>query len=407
MKLNTGPAAIVTMAMAVGAICVGIVGPDTASAQTANLTGRWILNREASQFPPEMGFTPDWFTNSNGGARGSGGTSAPSGGGRGGRRGGSTAGSGRGYIGTFESDDDTKRVKQLTADARNPTVHLTIAETADATTITDDSGEALTFSVDGRHQSLQLGGISVGATARRLADHFEVVYEVERDRTLHYTYSRATPNRIVVDVQFVEHGKNGDHATRVYELATDTNASPTATGSSNAAKPDAVPAAGAAKPAAASEARAPSGTTSGTFAQEPGAELKGVKKIGLVVDASGPQAVACGLNQATLETALSQRLTGAGLNVRLNSDEDTYVYVNVMTSHASNDLCVSRYDVFLYTNTTTALSYHSTPVLVQVLLLHQGGLAGGPAATHPDAVQKGLEQYVDLFLTRISDANKP
>src|SRR5262245_55738201 len=191
MKLNIGNAAILTMAMV-----MGIVGPHTASAQTTNLAGRWILNREARQFQPVVGFTPDWFTNANWGARAGGGASAPSGGGRG-RRGWSASGSGRGYIGTFESEDDTKRVKQLTADARNPTVHLTIAETAGATTITDDSGEALTYYADGRHQELQLGGLSVGATARRVADHFEVVYEVERDRTLRYTYSRATTNRIV------------------------------------------------------------------------------------------------------------------------------------------------------------------------------------------------------------------
>jgi len=397
MKVNIARAAILTMTMV-----IGVVGTETASAQTTNLAGRWLLNRDASQFPPEMGFTPDWFTNAGGGARGGGGASVPSGGGRGGRRGGSTA-PGGGYRGTFESDDDTKRVRQLTADARNPSVHLTIAETADSTTITDDSGQALTFYADGRHEELQLGGLSVGATARRVADHLEVIYDVERDRTLRYTYSRSTPNRIVVDVQFVEHGKNGDHATRVYDMASDANGSPTTTASSNAGKPDAMPAAGAAKSAAPSEARPPSGTV----ALEPGAELKGVKNIGLVVDASGPQAVACGLNQEALGTALSRRLTGAGLNVRLNADEDTYVYVNVMTSHASNDLCVSRYDVFLYTHTTAPLSYHATPVLVQVSLLHQGGLAGGPAATHPDAVQKGLEQYVDLFLARIGDANKP
>jgi hypothetical protein len=390
MKLNIAVAAILTTALA-----VGVVGPGTASAQTADLAGRWMLNREASEFPPEIGFTPDWFT------RASGGGSVP-GGGRG-RRAGSAGGSGD-YIPSFESDDDTKRVRQLTADARNPSVHLTIAETADTTTITDDSGEALTFYADGRHEALQLGGLSVGATARRAGGHLEVVYDVERDRTLRYTYSRATPNRIVVEVQFVEHGKPGDHATRVYEAAAGADAPSTPTTASNGPTPDGLPA-GAPKSAAASE---PSEhTSSGTFAQEPDAELKGVKKIGLVVDASGPQAVACGLNQDALEAALSKRLADAGLSVRLNADEDTYVYVNVMTSHAPNDLCVSRYDVFLYTHTTASLSYHATPVLVQVSLLHQGGLAGGPAATHPGAVQRGLEQYVDLFSTRISNANKP
>jgi hypothetical protein len=296
-------------------------------------------------------------------------------------------------------------VRQLTADARNPSVHLTIVETADATTITDDSGEPQVFYADGRHEELQLGGLSVGATARRAAGHLEVVYEVERDRTLRYTYSRAAPNRIVVEVQFVEHGKAGDHATRVYEMATGADAPSTTTTSSNGPKPDGLPAAGASKSAAASEPSEHPPT--GTFAQEPDAELKGVKNIGLVVDASGPQAVACGLKQGALETALAKRLTDAGLSVRLNADEDTYVYINVMTSHAPNDLCVSRYDVFLYTHTTASLAYHATPVLVQVSLLHQGGLAGGPAATHPGAVQQGLDQFIDLFSTRINDANKP
>jgi len=389
MRLNIGTAAVLTIALAA---CVG--RPGTASAQTQNLAGKWILNREASQFPPGIGFTPDWFTNAGGG------TPAPSGGGRGGRRGGSAGGS-RGYIPSFESEDDTKRVRQLTADARNPSVHLTIAETADATTITDDSGEALTFYADARHEELQLGGLSVGATARRVAGKLEVVYEVERDRTLRYTYSRSTPNRITVDVEFVEHGKAGDHATRVYDMA---GGDATTTTSANGSKPDAV----AAAPSKSGGGSEPAErASSGAFAQEPGAELKGVKRVGLVVDASGPQAVACGLNQGALETALSKRLTDAGLSVRLNADEDTYVYINVMTSHAPSDLCVSRYAVFLYTHTTASLSYHSTPVLVQVSLLHQCGLAGGPSATHPEAVQRGLEQYVDLFLTRISDANKP
>lgn len=395
MKLNIGHAAIFAIALAVVA-----VGPGSASAQTTDLAGRWLLNRDASQFPPGIGFTPDWFTQASGG-----GSSVPTGGGgggRGGRRGGS-AGGGRGYIPSFESDDDTKRMRQLTADARNPTVHLTIAETADTTTITDDSGEALTFYVDGRHEDLQLGGLSVGATARRVGGHLEVVYDVERDRTLRYTYSRTTPDRITVEVQFVEHGKAGDHATRVYDTAGGDG--PTTT-SSNSGKPDGVPAAGGTpKSAAASEPSEHS--AAGTFAQEPGAELKGVKNIGLVVDASGPQAAACGLNQDALETALSKRLTDSGLSVRLNADEDTYVYINVMTSHAPNDLCVSRYDVFLYTHTTASLSYHKTPVLVQVSLLHEGGLAGGPSASHPSAVQKGLEQYVDLISSRIGDANKP
>jgi len=67
---------------------------------------------------------------------------------------------------------------------------------------------------------------------------------------------------------------------------------------------------------------------------------------------------------------------------------------------------VSRYDAFLYTHTTATLAYQKTPVLVQVSLLHKGGLAGGASATHADAVLRGVQEYVDQFATRIHDANK-
>ena len=118
------------------------------------------------------------------------------------------------------------------------------------------------------------------------------------------------------------------------------------------------------------------------------------------------QAAACGLNQSTFETALAKQLTDAGFKVRQNSDEDTYLYVNVITSSLSTGLCVSRYDAFLYTHTTAKLSYQETPVLVQVSLLHKGGIAGGASATHGAAVLRGLQEYVEQFATRIHDANK-
>jgi hypothetical protein len=370
------------------------------SAQTTDLAGRWTLNRGLSQFPPEIGFTPDWVKSTGTASPGS----SPPSGGRGRRGGGGgSSGGGRSFAPVLESEDDAKRMQQLTADARNPSMYLTIVETGTTTTITDDSGEALTFYADGRHEVFQVGGISVGATAKRGTGRLEVAYEVERDRTLRYSYSRSAANQLVVDVQFVEHGKLGDHVTRVYDSAAGADAATASTPSSTSSKSDAEPPLGMPKSAASASAPA----APGTFAQEPGAELKGVKKIGLVVEASGPQATACGLNQAALETALSKRLTDAGLNVRLDADEDTYVYINVMTSHAPNDLCVSRYDAFLYTHTTASLSYHATPVLVQVSLLHEGGLSGGASANHPDAVRKGLEQYVDQFSARIHDANKP
>src|SRR5205823_4341400 len=104
--------------------------------------------------------------------------------------------------------------------------------------------------------------------------------------------------------------------------------------------------------------------------------------------------------------AASKRLSDAGFRVLRNSDEDTYVYVNAITTSLSTGLCVSRYDVFLYTHTTAKLSYQETPVLVQVSLLHKGGIAGGAAAAHAEAVLRGVQEYIDQFSARIRSANR-
>jgi hypothetical protein len=141
------------------------------------------------------------------------------------------------------------------------------------------------------------------------------------------------------------------------------------------------------------------------FDRRPGAELKGLTKLGIVVEDLSPQAAACGLNHGTIETAVSKRLSEAGFTVLRNSDEDTYVYVNVMSSSLAGT-CVSRYDAFLYTHATAKLSYHDKPVLVQVSLLHRGGIGTSAAISHPGAVTRGLESYIDLFIQQIRDANK-
>jgi len=99
-------------------------------------------------------------------------------------------------------------------------------------------------------------------------------------------------------------------------------------------------------------------------------------------------------------------LSDAGLKALRNADEDTYVYVQVMTTSVSAGLCVSRYDAFLYTYTTTTLPYQFAPVLVQVSLLHKGGLSGGAPATHAEAVVRNLSQYVDGFAARVRNANR-
>ena len=100
------------------------------------------------------------------------------------------------------------------------------------------------------------------------------------------------------------------------------------------------------------------------------------------------------------------QIADLGLRVVRNSDDDTYLYVSVNTVSASDGLCVSRYDVTLYSWTTSKLEHTASPVLLQVELLRAGGLTGGAAAGHADGVMKGVLEYVDQFSARIRAANQ-
>jgi hypothetical protein len=142
------------------------------------------------------------------------------------------------------------------------------------------------------------------------------------------------------------------------------------------------------------------------LAQNPGVEFKGLTVLGVVVEELGSPAVACGLNQRTIEQAVTKVLVDGGLKTVRNSDEDTYLYVNVNTLSVPTNLCVSRYDAYLYTHATTKLSYQDRPVLVQISLLHAGGLSGGGVNGHADNVVRNLTQYVEQFVSRIRLANK-
>jgi hypothetical protein len=126
----------------------------------------------------------------------------------------------------------------------------------------------------------------------------------------------------------------------------------------------------------------------------------------VVVEGLTAQAAACGVSQDPITAAVTKRLTDAGFKVVRDSDEDSYVYVQVMTSSISNNFCVSRYDVTIYSHTTATLSYQDRPVLAQVQLLRKGGLTGGAPAVHGAGVVKGVEDYLDQFITRIAAANK-
>ena len=103
---------------------------------------------------------------------------------------------------------------------------------------------------------------------------------------------------------------------------------------------------------------------------------------------------------------MAGKLKGAGFTVLTNTDEDSYVYVNVITGSLATGSCVSRFDVNVYTHTTARLSYQPSPVLVQVSLLHRGGISAGASAGHSATVIKSVSEYLDEFIDRIKAANK-
>jgi hypothetical protein len=101
------------------------------------------------------------------------------------------------------------------------------------------------------------------------------------------------------------------------------------------------------------------------------------------------------------------RLTAGGFIVRRNSsNDDAYVYINILTSNLPNGTCVSRYDAFLNANATATLAYHDQPVLVQAALSHRAGMSGGATSTHGSSVIHDLETFIDRFVTEIDNANK-
>jgi hypothetical protein len=187
---------------------------------------------------------------------------------------------------------------------------------------------------------------------------------------------------------------------RVYDAATGAASAPVSTPAA------AAPAGGPQPPAPpATPARAVPGQGSTQKADlSPGAELKGLTTLGVVVEEPGSQATACGLTRDALDKAVSKPLADAGFKIVRNTDEDTYLYVNVMAA-STGGTCVSHYDVTLYTHTTAALPYTTVPVLVQVELLHKAGMAGGAPAANTQSVIRGVSEAVDQFVTRIRQVN--
>ena len=383
---------VILVGSIVGA-AIGVLTPVRSHAQAPSpLGGVWSLNRALSTVPREIGF------NLAPPPAGDGGQTSGSSGGGGGRRGSGGGGSRPGgpIPVVRESYLDGQRLRLTTTEARNPPSRLVIVDNPGAVTMTTELGESRTFHPSGREESIEIQATPINVTASRDGERLIVRYHVEANREVRYTFSHsASPPQLIVDLELVEKGTAGDTARLVYEPGLDTG---TRTATSAVASP-ASP--GASPPAAGTAAAQPHEA----FDERPGAEFRGLKSLGILVEDLSAQAIACGLNHDALETALSKRFTDGGFSVRRNSDDDTYLYVNVMTTSA-NGTCTSRYDAFLYTHATANLSYRDRPALVQVSLIHRGGMASSAAVTHAAMIGRGLEGYVDTFMAQIRQANQ-
>lgn len=383
------------VAVAAMVVLVAALSAPLSAQSPTDLAGSWTLDHQLSQFPTEIGFSAGFIApfvpQADGGRRG-----------RAGRRGGGGGGVLNAPLATPETAEDAQRVRFLTDEARVPYEHLTIAVTPAIVTITPDRVPARTIQAGKRDDEVNLGPVTAITNATwEDAGRLVIVYKAENARTVRYTYSvTSMPRQLVVDTEFIEGREVGDKVRRVYTPAkpgesltapSTASVNGTVSPSKPAAPPGTVPAAPAATPE--------------PLDQRPDAALKGLTRLGVVLEDLSADAAKCGLKQDALESAIEKHLADAGLHVERNSDDDTYLYVNVNTVSASPTLCVSRYDVTLYSHTASKLSYTVSPVLLQVELLHRGGIAGGGPAVHADGVTKGVLEYVDQFTSRIGNAN--
>jgi hypothetical protein len=362
------------------------------------LAGRWTLNRGLSQIPREVGFGMDIAAAAGAASKTD---DRTSGGG----------GALPGMLSFRESADDASRRDQLVAEVQTPSPNLTVVEMNAAVTITNERGQSRTFHTDGRSEYQALNQVSVITTSKWDGPRLDVRYRVEQNRELRYLYWRnAAPPQLVVEVRLVE--RSGHQiVTLVYEPA-----KPSETVAPERIAPKEAPAAPVAPPAAsrppgldapAPAPAPPSPAMRAVGAIRPDEELRGLAALGVVVEGLSQQSAACGLSQAPLEALVSKSLADAGFKTMGNSDKDSYVYVQVMTTETPAGLCVSSYDVYLYTRTMATLAYQSSPVLVRVELLHNGGMTGGSPRTHGDAVGRSVKQLVDQVASRIRAAGRP
>jgi len=396
---------VAAMLLAASVASMSGQGKPAAPAEAA-LGGTWKLNRDLSQFPRDIGFGMDVT-----------GAVRPGSGERGvAEAGGESVNPGL-VANRPPSREEAMNSRQMVDEVRNPPARLTITQGPGTVTVTDDLGRTRTYHTDGRDAFTPLDAAPAATVSRWDAGRLVIRYKVEPGREVRYTVSRrASPPQLVVQAELLERGGR-DTVVRIYEPAAagepaaeqaPQQAPPVLTLPSQRPGAAQQPPPAQAPPAAAGGMMpaVPAAAAPADLDQRPGAELKGLSSLGVVVEDLGAEAVACGLQQSAIEAAAVKSLSSAGLKVVQNTDEDTYLYVHVITAASQTGTCFSRYDAYIYSNTAAKLSYGSRPALVQVSLLHKGGMATSATRGHGEAVTRAIAQYVDQFAAQIRNANK-
>jgi len=206
------------VAVVVAVLC-SLVAVRVHGASRPDLSGAWTLNRDFSEFPSEVGFDPDWHDSDTAGRTGTGRSGGGRGRGRGG--GGSVSGGGSSRAGSvstrFESEEDSRKIRELMNEVKEPSEHLTITQMDAAVTIVDARGGARTLHIGGKEDTVQLDAGPVGVITKWENAQLVSRLLVQRDRELRYRYSRDPVTRqLVVEVQFAEHGR-GAVIKRIYD----------------------------------------------------------------------------------------------------------------------------------------------------------------------------------------------
>lgn len=250
----------------------------------------------------------------------------------------------------------------------------------------------------------------MATSARWESGRFVVRYRVEQGREVRYTFAVTADDTLDVLTELVERGGR-DVIRRVYRRVPAGTTPPSAEPLPGLPSERAPATTSQTTPAAPAPGQVPAAPRQPAAAPEPldtrpGAALIGLKNVGLVIEGFGPEAAHCGLREPAVDAAVSQKLADAGLTAARNRDEDSYVYVRLMTTAMTTGFCFSRYDAYVYTNVAVTLPHGTKPVMVEVQLLHKGGLSGGGRGAHGDAVVREIAAAVGELAARIAQANR-